>query len=391
MTTNRWLVIGCIALFGSTAAEAYSGYNYKRVITIDHTKVSTGTASYANFPVLVSTTNVTFSTATIIGGHALDPSGFDIIFSTMNDCSFKLNWDTETYNSSTGDMKVWVKIPSISSTTDTTFNICYGNSSISSYVGFSTATWDTNYQGVWHFPNGTSLSAKDSTVNVNHGTISGPVATTGVIDGASSDTLTTDKITTTASTSEQITGDLTIEFWLFIRGTPSGFQAIIAKRDGGPGPDSYSVETSPNNGGLTNRIYLWFTQPTNSFVGYVSSDSNRYTLNGWDHWVFVRNNTARTVVMYKNGQSAGATLQAGTYTANPETSTSGTAIGNFSYANTNLAKNMDEMRISNVVRSADWVLTEYNNQNSPSTFFSVGAETTDVGATINFITNGIAP
>jgi hypothetical protein len=38
-------------------------------------------------------------------------------------------------------------------------------------------------------------------------------------------------------------------------------------------------------------------------------------------------------------------------------------------------KNMDEARISTgVVRSADWIATEYNNQNSPSTFYSVGSE-----------------
>ena len=32
---------------------------------------------------------------------------------------------------------------------------------------------------------------------------------------------------------------------------------------------------------------------------------------------------------------------------------------------------IDEFRISDVVRSADWILTEYNNQNSPETFYMV--------------------
>ena len=35
---------------------------------------------------------------------------------------------------------------------------------------------------------------------------------------------------------------------------------------------------------------------------------------------------------------------------------------------------MDEVRISNVARSADWIKTEYYNQNSPSTFYGVGSE-----------------
>ena len=35
--------------------------------------------------------------------------------------------------------------------------------------------------------------------------------------------------------------------------------------------------------------------------------------------------------------------------------------------------NIDEFRISNVVRSASWILAEYNNQSSPSTFYTVSS------------------
>ena len=35
---------------------------------------------------------------------------------------------------------------------------------------------------------------------------------------------------------------------------------------------------------------------------------------------------------------------------------------------------MDEIRLADVVRSQEWIQTEYNNQNSPSTFFSVSAQ-----------------
>jgi hypothetical protein len=37
---------------------------------------------------------------------------------------------------------------------------------------------------------------------------------------------------------------------------------------------------------------------------------------------------------------------------------------------------IDEARISNISRSADWIATEYNNQNGSSSFFSVGAAAT---------------
>ncbi|MEO8368841.1 MAG: LamG-like jellyroll fold domain-containing protein, partial [Candidatus Solibacter sp.] len=34
---------------------------------------------------------------------------------------------------------------------------------------------------------------------------------------------------------------------------------------------------------------------------------------------------------------------------------------------------MDEVRISSAPRSAGWIATGYNNQSSPSTFYSIGA------------------
>jgi hypothetical protein len=35
---------------------------------------------------------------------------------------------------------------------------------------------------------------------------------------------------------------------------------------------------------------------------------------------------------------------------------------------------LDEVRVSKTARSADWVKTEYNNQNSPSSFYALGGE-----------------
>ena len=35
---------------------------------------------------------------------------------------------------------------------------------------------------------------------------------------------------------------------------------------------------------------------------------------------------------------------------------------------------LDEIRVSNTVRSADWIATEYNNQSSPATFYTLGGE-----------------
>jgi hypothetical protein len=36
---------------------------------------------------------------------------------------------------------------------------------------------------------------------------------------------------------------------------------------------------------------------------------------------------------------------------------------------------IDEVHVASVARSANWITTEYNNQNSPGTFSTLGAET----------------
>jgi hypothetical protein len=35
---------------------------------------------------------------------------------------------------------------------------------------------------------------------------------------------------------------------------------------------------------------------------------------------------------------------------------------------------VDEVRVSNVARPADWILTEYSNQSAPGAFYSVGSQ-----------------
>jgi hypothetical protein len=62
----------------------------------------------------------------------------------------------------------------------------------------------------------------------------------------------------------------------------------------------------------------------------------------------------------------------------------GNATGNFTGASWRLANNpqwpgysnviLDEVRVSNIARSAGWIATEYRNQNAPATFYTVGAE-----------------
>src|SRR6266498_101169 len=37
---------------------------------------------------------------------------------------------------------------------------------------------------------------------------------------------------------------------------------------------------------------------------------------------------------------------------------------------------VDELRVSSIARSSDWIATEFSNQSSPATFYTLGAEVT---------------
>src|SRR4029077_10286953 len=64
--------------------------------------------------------------------------------------------------------------------------------------------------------------------------------------------------------------------------------------------------------------------------------------------------------------------QSWTGSASAPTTTEDIYFGYYPGGGDYLNGSIDEMRLSNVARSADWIATEYNNQNSPSTFYTLG-------------------
>ena len=86
------------------------------------------------------------------------------------DCSHhsKLDHEIENFNSDTGALTAWVRIPSLSGSTNTEIYIYYGNGSCPSQEN-ANGVWDANYQMVQHLEE-TSGTHQDSTSNNNDGT-----------------------------------------------------------------------------------------------------------------------------------------------------------------------------------------------------------------------------
>src|SRR5690348_4294955 len=96
----------------------------KKQITLAHSQVS-GTSDLTNFPVLISVTDTNLKTVGN-GGYVQSSSGFDIIFTDSTETT-KLDHEIESYTASSGAIIMWVRIPTLSHTADTTIYVYFNN------------------------------------------------------------------------------------------------------------------------------------------------------------------------------------------------------------------------------------------------------------------------
>jgi type II secretory pathway pseudopilin PulG len=346
-----------------------SGYTYYASITIDHTKVSTNPQT--NFPILFSGTYDGTGGKPDLrvmgsGGAVTSSSGYDIIFATSATCGTPLPFEQESYVSTTGVVSYWVKIPTLSNTVDTVIYLCYGNALVTTDQSTKTAVWDSNFKAVWHLPNGTALSVLDSTSNGNNGTNNGSAgAAAGKIDGAASFNGTGSQYISTSLVLP--TTNFTYSFWAN-SGTSGPSNRPVGAADYLAGVNGTSVLWGYASAG---QLYTVFRQGSNVGTGDIASVSASGLNTGW-HYVTVVMDSTNGGIVYYDGAQAGTNSAYKSITTGSLTLTIGKEPNQNSGG---FNGTVDEVKVSNVVRSADWIRTEYNNQNSPSTFYTIGTPT----------------
>ena len=98
--------------------------------------------------------------------------GGDIVFVDSANLT-QYDHEIEKFDSSTGELIVWVEITNIFSNQDTILYMYYGNPSCANQWDIA-GTWNSNYKMVHHL-NETSGVHFDSTSNYNNGTVSGTI------------------------------------------------------------------------------------------------------------------------------------------------------------------------------------------------------------------------
>jgi RHS repeat-associated protein len=294
------------------------------------------------------------------------------IFTSDSGCATKLNHEVETYNATTGAVNYWVKVPTVSHATDTVIYMCYGSASVTTDQSNKTAVWDSNFVSVYHLPDGSTLNASDSTANGNNGANSGTAAATGQIDGGGSFDGSSKFININHPSAFNFgNGDYTFEAWVK-PASATAAQTIIGKDDSVAGGRQWNFSLNNDGTGTLNLAHF----NGNSLFYWRRTPNSSVTTNVWNHVVAERQGAG--LVMYING--SGQTLTDPFSTAalgTMQASGLDAYIGKRAYPGYNSYFNggIDEVRISKIARSADWIQTEYNNQSSPSTFYTVSSAT----------------
>jgi Concanavalin A-like lectin/glucanases superfamily/Domain of unknown function (DUF2341) len=344
---------------GLATGTVTGGYTGTETIVIQGSKVSTVSGTtLTNFPVLIYGTytylKTTANSGSIQNTTTLNTQTVpaDLIFTSDSGCTTKLNWEVSSYTATTGAIEAWVNVASLPPS-NTTIYMCYGNAAVTTYQGNATSAWNTNYKGVFHLANGSALSVRDSTSNSNNGTNTGTSASSsGQIDGAGSFNGTSNNISVGTTGIPSGNNAYTLSAWITAANLTQTGRFI------GFGSNAVNELT---NVGINANGFIQIAHDGNTSTNAASA----ITANVLNYVSVTYNGTTETI--YLNGSSIYS------WTPGPLNNTIGSAyIGNNGTAsNQNWAGIIDEAHFVNTALSPDWVVTEYNNQSSPSTFYTI--------------------
>jgi len=337
-----------------------SGWAKRRQIIIDHTKID---SALTNFPILLY-----LSASSGINGADLT-SIFDEVGSnrkkiavTLADGVTQCYVEIEKWDAVNKKAWLWVKVPSISSTSDTILYIYYDNTQPdnTTYVGDPGETpaqnvWDANFVLVTHMRDDPDSShIRDSTSNANNGTKTAagePAVTAGKIDDAQNFDGANDEISIPDSPSLHLSDGMTLLAWI--------------KADTWESPNNVPIIDKWYDG--THRAYLmWAVSGGELQIGIANSAGGAQiegVTTGMDMatgtWYLVAvvwSTSLGTAKVYKNGAWV-EDMGTGSDTIYPNTDD--VDIGQDYNGEDNFDGIIDEVRISNIARSAAWIKATY--------------------------------
>ena len=335
-------------------------------ITVDNTKVS---ADLTDFPVYINLDDIGT-------GHGfwtnVQADGDDIRITKSNGTTQVpveiVNIDT---SGKTGEVHFKAD-GTLSGSSDTSFYLYYGNASATRPAATATYgsenVWTNSYLRVYHMnedPSGSAPQMIDSTSNGDDATSEGSMTSGDLISGQIDNSIdfdgSNDRIRGSTNTTIQGANGRTLSCWVRNDATNSDADTVVyIGTDTGAG---HGYGLAVGVGGSFN----WSVWTHSSFYDVAGTQSSTADIGTWVKLDATYDGTTNR--LYYNGSQ-----DATTSTTAINTQNSVIAMGDNNADNRDTDCALDEVRLSSVARSANWLSTEYNNQNTSSTFYTIGSE-----------------
>jgi MSHA biogenesis protein MshQ len=325
-------------------------WKYRKKITFDHTKVD---GDLDDFPVVIH-----LSSDPDLSDHA-QSSGNDLVF-TESDETTQIDHEIEFYDGGTGELWAHVKVPFLSSSSDTEIYLYYGNPSASNRENAGDV-WSNGFDAVYHLKESASGTGnlgiyKDSTNNsydaddyVSATGSTGKIHEGQKFDGSDDYIL--------SGYGEGVEGNQTISGW--VRTNKSGH--IINPYSG----SQYNLRLQYDNGDTLRAVRY----DGNNVQGDVQVQIDLSTVT---FVVGIYDADNDEVRLYSDGSLIGTDSNSLDITTQNDY-----YIGSQEGSTAFLDGIIDEIRLSGVARSDEWIKTSYETQTDPSSFHTVGSEEID--------------
>ena len=326
------------------------GWQYRRQITFDN---SGQAEALTDFPVLVELQDGR------IDYSETQDQGQDLRFFDAD--GTLLAHEIEEWNEG-GTSYVWVRVPQIDAASGTDHIwMYYGNDAVGDGQN-PAGVWDSSYVGVWHLAEeqagtGTAGVYRDSTPHDHDGTDhvsatgqSGQVAAGQEFSGSG------DWVEVAHTDDLNLTGPMTISFWVNPSEDTTTFNRVVEK-------GLWGYQTS---------YYFGFGDGTNDLTFYLNDTEvfdtadNVISVDTWQQ-ATVSYDSDGDATLFLNGMA----IDSGSYTGPIAGNTERLAISH-STTEYDFAGFIDEVRISDTARSAEWIAAEHMAMSG--SFTSFGSE-----------------
>lgn len=368
----RWAIITLLLVLTTLSSQSAwkTGWTYRVKLTTQNSKVN---ADLSNYPLYVNLADL--GSGHGFWTHVLS-TGADLRV-TSSDGTTELPIEVVAIDTTAKTGEVHFKASSIANATNSDFYLYYGNGDASAYATSATYgrnnVW-TGYAAVWHMqedPSGSAPQIIDSTGNSNSATSSGSMTSGDLVASKINKGIDfdgTNDVLTVGDTASLEMATVSVQLWARFN-SQTGIQTIMGRRGNAGAP--YKLRTGcAASQDICFQVAPGITQSPSidKTTDYLQDGATWYMIHG----TYSNSDKCR---LYKNGTEKGTgTAPAGAIS----TSTTNTfEIGSDQAFPGWVNGVLDELRVTSTVLSSTWISTEYNNQNSSSTFYTLGSEETE--------------